>query len=49
MDFSQIGELLMQFIDVYGISSTIIVVLAVILIKMTFKFIDVAGSRIKNG
>lgn len=39
----------MQFIDVYGISSTIIVVLAVILIKMTFKFIDVAGSRIKNG
>ena len=49
MDFQQIGELLMQFIDVYGVSSTIIVVLSVILIKFIFKFIDVAGARIKGG
>ena len=49
MDFSQIGELLMQFIDVYGISTSIIVVLAIILIKVIFKFIDVASSRAQNG
>lgn len=49
MDFSQIGELLMQFLDVYGVSSTIIVVLSILLIKIAFKFIDIAGARIKGG
>lgn len=39
----------MQFIDVYGISTSIIVVLAVMLIKIVLKFIDVAGARIQAG
>ena len=49
MDFTQIGQLLLQFIDVYGIPGAIIIVLAILVIKFAGKFIDQVAQNVANG
>ena len=48
-DFYSVGELLLQFLEVYGIPGAIIIVLSILVIKFASKFLDYVAKNAANG
>lgn len=49
MDFADIGTLILQFLDVYGIPGAIIIVLSILVVKFAGKFLDAIAVSAANG
>lgn len=49
MEITEIGQLLLQFLDVYGVPGAIIIVLSILVIKFASKFLDYVAKNAANG
>lgn len=49
MDFSQIGQVIIDILSVYGVTGSIIIVLAILVVKFASKFMDTVATNAANG